>query len=75
MQKSRSTTYFRDFLVQNHIAVRYSDNGKCILDHQQHELVTAMEAEVKPHLILAISVSIPGQTLAVVQVDSTFTKE
>ena len=23
----------RDFLIQNHITVRYSDNGKCILDH------------------------------------------
>ena len=23
----------RDFLTQNQIAVRYSDNGKCILDH------------------------------------------
>ena len=25
----------RDFLIQNLIAVRYSDKGKCILDHQQ----------------------------------------
>ena len=24
----------RDFLIQNHIAVRYSDKGKRILDHQ-----------------------------------------
>ena len=55
--------------------MRYSDNGKCILDHQQHELVAATDMEVKPHLILANSVSIPGRTLAVVQVDSTFTKE
>ena len=22
----------RDFIIQNHIAVRYSDNGRCILD-------------------------------------------
>ena len=65
----------RDFLVQNHIAVRYSDKGKCILDHQQHKLVAAVEVEVKPHLILANSVSIPGRTLAVVHVDSTLTKE
>ena len=28
----------RDSLIQNHIAVRYSENGKCILDHQQQEL-------------------------------------
>ena len=65
----------RDFLVQNHVAVRYSDKGKCILDHGQHELVAAVDIEIKPHLILANSVSIPGRTLAVVQVDSTLTKE
>ena len=65
----------RNFLVQNHIAVRYSDKGKCILDHQQHELKAAVEVEVKPHLIVGNSVSIPGRTLAVVQVYSTLTKE
>ena len=55
--------------------MRYSDGGKCILDHQQHELVAAVEVEVKHHLILANSVSIPGRTLTVIQVDSTITKE
>ena len=39
----------RDFLIQNHISVRYSENGKCILDHQQQELVAAINMEVKPH--------------------------
>ena len=24
-----------DFLIQNHVSVRYSENGKCILDYQQ----------------------------------------
>ena len=57
---TRTLILERDFLVQNHIAVRYSDKGICILDYQQHELVAAVEVEVKPHLILAISVSIPG---------------
>ena len=56
----------RDFLIQNHIAVRYSDNGKCILDHQQQELVAATDLEIRPHLSLMSSVSIPGRTLAVV---------
>ena len=65
----------RDFLAQNQIAVRYLDQGKCILDHQQHELVATIDLEVKPHLILANSVTIPGRTLAVVQVDSTLTNE
>ena len=26
----------RDFLIQNHITVRYANDGKCILDYQQH---------------------------------------
>ena len=65
----------RDFLVQNNIAVRYSDKGKCIIDHQQCELVAAVQVEVKPNLTLANSISIPGRTLAVVLVDSTLTKE
>ena len=61
----------RDFLIQNHITVRYSDNGKCILDHQQQELVAAMDMEIKPHLSLANSISIPGRTLA----NNTLTQE
>ena len=72
---TRPLILLRDFLVQNHIAVKYSDNGKCILDHQQHELVAATDVEVKPHLILANSVTISGRALAAVQVDSTLTKE
>ena len=65
----------RDFLVQNQIAVIYLDKGKCILDHQQHELLATMDVEVKPLLILANSLTIPGRNLTVVQVDSTLTKE
>ena len=61
----------RDFLILNHITVRYSNNGKCILDHQQQELVAAMDMEIRPHLSLANSISIPGRTLAVVQVNNT----
>ena len=56
----------RDFLIQNHIAVRYSDDGRCILDHQQQELVAVTDIEIKPHLSLTSSASIPGRTLAVV---------
>ena len=43
----------RDFLIQNQIPVRYSENGKCILDHQQQELVEATDMEIRPHLSLA----------------------
>ena len=64
-----------EFLIQNHVAVRYSETRTCILDHQQQELVAAMDIEIKPHLSLTISVSIPGRTLAVVQVNNTLTQE
>ena len=65
----------RDFLIQNHIAVRYSDNGKCILDQQRQELVAATDMEIRPHFSLKNSVSIPGRTPAVVQVNNTLTQE
>ena len=38
----------RDFLIQNHISVRYSENRKCILDHKQQELVASVSVETKP---------------------------
>ena len=72
---SRPLILGRDFLIQNHIAVRYSDKGRCILDHQQQELVTAKDMEVRPHLSLASSISIPGRPLAVVQVNNTLTQK
>ena len=65
----------RDFLIQNHIVVRYSDNGECILDHQQQELVAEMDMEIRPHLSLTSSVSIPGRSLAVEQVNNALTQE
>ena len=65
----------RDFLIQSYIAVRYSDNGRCILDHQQHEIVAAVDIEIKPHLNLTSSITIPGRMLAVVQVNNTLTLE
>ena len=46
----------RDFLIQNHISVRYSENGRCILDHEQQELVASINVEIKPQLKLANSV-------------------
>ena len=58
----------RDFLIQNHISVRYSENGKCILDYKQQELVASLSVEDKPQLSLANSMNLPGRTLAVVHV-------
>ena len=56
----------RDFLMQNHITVRYAKDGKCILDYQQHELIASIDVEDKPHLNMTHSVTLPGRTLAIV---------
>ena len=56
----------RDFLIQNHITVRYADDRKCILDYQQHELVASIDIENKPQLNMAHSVTLPGRSLAIV---------
>ena len=60
----------RDFLIQNHISVRYSENGRCILDHKQQQLVAAVNVETKPHISLANSMTLPGRTLAVIYVNN-----
>ena len=56
----------RDFLIQNHVTVRYADDGKCILDYQQQDLVAAMNIEKKPQLSLANSITLPRRSLIVV---------
>ena len=56
----------RDFLMQNHITVRYAEDGKCILDYQQNELIASIDVEGKPHLSMTYSVTLPGRTLAIV---------
>ena len=65
----------RDFLIKNHISVRYSKNGKCILDHKQQELVAAVGMEMKPHLSLANSMTLPGRTLAVIYMNNNLSPE
>ena len=59
----------RDFLIQNHVSVRYSKNGGCILDYQQQELIASLN-EDKLQLSLTASMVLPGRTLAVVQVNN-----
>ena len=56
----------RDFLIQNHVTVQYADDGKCVLDYQQQELVASMDIENKPQFSLANSVTLPGRSLIVV---------
>ena len=58
------------FLIQNHISVRYSKNGKCILDCKQEELVASIRVEMRPHLSLANSMPLPERTLAVVHINN-----
>ena len=58
----------RDFLIRNHVSVRYSENGKCILDYQQ-ELIASLNVENKPQLNLVNSMTLPGRTLAVIHVN------
>ena len=65
----------RDFLIKNHISVRYFENGKCILDHKQQELVAAVNVEMKPHLSLANSMTLPGRTLAVIYIINNLSPE
>ena len=65
----------RDFLIKNHISVRYCENGKCILDHKQQELVAAVSMEMKQHLSLANSMTLPGRTLAVIYVNNNLSPE
>ena len=56
----------RDFLIWNHVTVQYADDGKCILDYQQQELVALINIENKPQIILANSMTLPGRSLVVV---------
>ena len=56
----------RDFLILNHVSVRYSENGKCILGYQQHELIASCNVENKPQISLANSMMLPGRALAVI---------
>ena len=56
----------RDFLLQHHITVCYTTDGKCILDYQQQELVASIDMEDKPQLNMTHSVTIPGRTLVIV---------
>ena len=65
----------RDFLIQNHIAMRYSENRNCILYHQQQELVAATDVELRPHLSLANTISLPGRALAVTHVNNNLSQE
>ena len=65
----------RDFLIRNQVSVKYSEEGKFILDYQQQELIASRHVEDKPQLSLTTSVLPPGRTLAVIQVNSNLEPE
>ena len=73
--RTRPLLLGRDFLIQNHVSVRYSENGKCILDYQQQELRPSLNVENKPQLCLANSMTLPGRALAVVHVNNNLKPE
>ena len=62
---TRSLILGRDFLIQNHITVRYADDGKCILDYQ-HELIASIDIEDRPQLNITHSITLPIRTLEIV---------
>ena len=71
----RPLTLGKDFLMKNHITVCYAENGKCILNFQQEEMVATMDITSTPQLKTSTSVLLPGRTLAVIQVNSELKPE
>ena len=55
--------------------MRCSENGKCILDYQQQELIASFDVENKPWISLTNSMTLPGRTLAVIQVNTDLKPE
>ena len=65
----------KDFLMKNQITVHYAENGKCILNFQQEEMVATLDVTNTPQLRTTTSVLLPGRTLAVIQVNSELKPE
>ena len=51
----------QDFLMRNQVTVRYSEDGKCILDYCQEELIASLEIGNKPQLRTTASVLLPQE--------------
>ena len=61
--------------MKNHITVYYAENGKCVLECQQEEMVATLHITYTPQLKASTSVLLPGRTLAVIQVNSELKPE
>ena len=72
---TRPLTLGRDFLMKNRITVRYAENGKCILNCQQEELIATLDIANNPQLKTTTSMLLSGRTLAVIQVNSNLEPE
>ena len=60
----------RDFLIKNRVMERYLENGKCILNYHQEELIATLDIINNPQLRTTTSVLLPGRMLAVIQINS-----
>ena len=65
----------RDVLMKNHVTVRHSDDGKCILNCHQEKLIATLDITSNPNLRTTTSVLLPGRTLAVIHVNSNLVPE
>ena len=65
----------KDILMKNQITIRYAENGKCILNFQQEEMIATLDVTNAPQLRTTSSVLLPGRTLAVIQVNSELKPE
>ena len=72
---TRSLILGRDFLIRNCVTVRYLEDGKCILNCHQEELIATLDMINNPLLKMTTSVLLPGRTLAVIQVNSNLVPE
>ena len=64
-----------DFLIKNCVTVKYLENGKCILNYHQEELIVTLDITSNPQLRTMTSVLLPGRTLAVIQSNSNLKPE
>ena len=61
--------------MRNRVTVRYSEDGKCILNCHQEELIATLDITNHPQLRMMTTVFLPGRTLAVIQVNSNLVPE
>ena len=65
-----------DFLSNNDLGVYYDEQGKRHLEYKhKEELITSVEIEEDPKIVLRRACTIPGWSLVVLNVQSTITKQ